>query len=233
MKALTTEQTKKITELSQDALLELFDIDLSAFGGAVLHLHDGLNTLSDPVVWKGVTYQPYPIEADGFKLTGEGASNRPTLTVSNLFGLVTGIVESYQDAVGAIVTRRQVYASHLDAINFSGGNPTADPQAEIVSQYVIERLSSLNNQTASFELAVPSEADGVMLPRRIIVANTCAWTYRGEGCAYTGHAVADEYDQPTSDMSKDKCSKCLTGCRARFGDNAVLPFGGFVGVDKL
>lgn len=233
MRELTPEQTKEITKLEQDVLLELFDIDMTKFGGEVYHFCNQINELGQPIVWQGVTYQPYPITAEGFELKGDGASNRPNLTISNLYGLVTAVVEDYQGGVGAVVTRRQVYAQHLDAVNFSDGNSDADPNQELVSRYVIERYSSLNNQTATFELAVPSETDGVMLPRRIIIANTCNWEYRGDGCGYTGHAVADEFDQPTNDPAKDKCSKCLQGCRARFGRKAVLPFGGFVGVDKL
>lgn len=233
MRELTPEQNKAITQLEQDVLLELFDIDFTKFGGDVYHFCNQTNELGQPIVWQGVTYLPYPITADGFELKNTGASNRPNITLSNLYGLVTAVVEDYQGDVGAVVTRRQVYAQHLDAINFANGNPNADPNQQLVSRYVIERYSALNNQTATFELAVPSETDGAMLPRRIIVANTCGWTYRGDGCGYTGHAVADEYDQPTDDPDKDKCSKCLQGCRARFGRKAVLPFGGFVGVDKL
>lgn len=233
MKNLTPEQNKAITQLEQDVLLELFDVDFTKFGGDVYHFCNQTNELGQPIIWQGVTYLPYPITADGFELKNTGASNRPNITLSNLYGLVTAVVEDYQGGVGAVVTRRQVYAQHLDAINFSNGNPNADPNQQLVSRYVIERYSSLNSQSATFELAVPSETDGVMLPRRIIVANTCGWTYRGDGCGYTGHAVADEFDQPTDDPEKDKCSKCLQGCRARFGKKAVLPFGGFVGVDKL
>ncbi|MFP1463021.1 phage minor tail protein L [Escherichia coli] len=48
-----------------------------------------------------------------------------------------------------------------------------------------------------------------------MLANTCTWTYRGDECGYHGPAVADEYDQPTSDITKDKCSKCLSGCKYR------------------
>lgn len=233
MRELTPEQNKAITQLEQDVLLELFDIDFTKFGGDVYHFCNQTNELGQPIVWQGVTYLPYPISADGFELKNTGASNRPNITLSNLYGLVTAVVEDYQGGVGAVVTRRQVYAQHLDAANFAKGNPNADPNQQLVSRYVIERYSSLNSQSATFELAVPSETDGVMLPRRIIVANTCGWTYRGDGCGYTGHPVADEFDQPTNDPKKDKCSKCLQGCRARFGRKAVLPFGGFVGVDKL
>lgn len=233
MRELTPKQNKAITQLEQDVLLELFDIDFTKFGGDVYHFCNQTNELGQPIVWQGVTYLPYPISADGFELKNTGASNRPNITLSNLYGLVTAVVEDYQGGVGAVVTRRQVYAQHLDAANFAKGNPNADPNQQLVSRYVIERYSSLNSQSATFELAVPSETDGVMLPRRIIVANTCGWTYRGDGCGYTGHAVADEFDKPTDDPEKDKCSKCLQGCRARFGKKAVLPFGGFVGVDKL
>ncbi|ENF13987.1 phage minor tail L family protein [Escherichia coli] len=42
--------------------------------------------------------------------------------------------------------------------------------------------------------------------------------------------VADEYDQPTSDITKDKCSKCLSGCKFR---NNVGNFGGFLSINKL
>ncbi|MJP31831.1 phage minor tail protein L, partial [Escherichia coli] len=45
-----------------------------------------------------------------------------------------------------------------------------------------------------------------------------------------GPAVADEYDQPTSDITKDKCSKCLSGCKFR---NNVCNFGGFLSINKF
>ena len=41
-----------------------------------------------------------------------------------------------------------------------------------------------------------------------MLANTCTWTIAVMS-GYHGPAVADEYDQPTSDITKDKCSKCL------------------------
>lgn len=59
---------------------------------------------------------------------------------------------------------------------------------------------------------------------------TPAPTYRGDECGYSGPAVADEYDQPTSDITKDKCSKCLSGCKFR---NNVGNFGGFLSINKL
>ncbi|MBE0723983.1 phage minor tail protein L, partial [Escherichia coli] len=46
-----------------------------------------------PVTWQGRKYEAYPIDGSGFEMNGRGSSARPSLTVSNLFGLVTGMAE--------------------------------------------------------------------------------------------------------------------------------------------
>ncbi|SQL58211.1 phage minor tail protein [Escherichia coli] len=161
---------------------------------------------------------------------GKGTSTRPTLTVSNLYGMVTGMAEDLQSLVGGTVLRRKVYARFLDAVNFVNGNSDADPEQEVISRWRIEQCSELSAVSASFVLSTPTETDGAVFPGRIMLANTCTWTYRGDECGYHGPAVADEYDQPTSDITKDKCSKCLSGCKFR---NNVGNFGGFLSINKL
>ncbi len=75
---------------------------------------------------QGRKYEAYPIDGSGFEMNDRGSSARPSLTVSNLFGLVTGMAEDLQSLVGATVVRRRVYARFLDAVNFVAGNPEAD-----------------------------------------------------------------------------------------------------------
>ncbi|STE38040.1 putative minor tail protein [Escherichia coli] len=65
---------------------------------------------------------------------------------------------------------------------------------------------------------------------RIMLANTCMWDYRGDECGYNGPAVADEFDNPTTDIRKDRCSKCMRGCEMR---GMVANFGGFLSINKL
>ena len=228
--------TALLPELEQGALVELWEIDLRHISssanpsakGELLRFHNGLNQSQANLWWQGNEYQAYPIKADGFEISGQGPSNRPTLTVSNLYGLVTGIVAHFGQGVGAKVTRRLVYAEHLDAKNFPGGvNPSADPNQEVRSYYIIEQLKSLDDQQATFELASPAETDNAKIPLLMITSDTCIWQYRSAQCGYTGGAVADEFDKPTNDLKKDKCSHCIRGCKLRFGDNAILPFGGF------
>ncbi len=139
--------------------------------------------------------------------------------------MVTGMAEDLQSLVGGTVVRRKVYARFLDAVNFVNGNSGADPEQEVISRWRIEQCSELSAVSACFALSTPTETDGAVFPGRIMLANTCTWTYRGDECGYHGPAVADEYDQPTSDITKDKCSKCLSGCKFR---NNVGNFGGFL-----
>lgn len=233
-KDLPQKMTALLPELEQGALIELWEIDLrhiasssESVKGEIYRFHNGVNQSRNNIYWQGNEYQAYPIKADGFELSGQGPSNRPTLTLSNLYGLVTGIVADFGQGVGAKVVRRQVYAQFLDAVNFVDGNPNADPMQEAVSLYVIEQLKSLDDTSAVFELALPMETDSARIPLLMITSDTCIWQYRSAECSYSGGPVADEYDKPTNDPKRDKCSHCLKGCKLRFGDSSALPFGGF------
>ncbi|MCN6177744.1 phage minor tail protein L, partial [Escherichia coli] len=95
----------------------------------------------------------------GFELNGKGTSTRPTLTVSNLYGMVTGMAEDLQSLVGGTVVRRKVYARFLDAVNFVNGNRDADPEQEVISRWRIEQCSELSAVSASFVLSTPTETD--------------------------------------------------------------------------
>lgn len=143
--------------------------------------------------------------------------------------MVTGMAEDLQSLVGGTVVRRKVYARFLDAVNFVNGNSEADPEQEVISRWRIEQCSELSAVSATFVLATPTETDGAVFPG-VSCWPTPVPTYRGDECGYSGPAVADEYDQPTSDITKDKCSKCLSGCKFR---NNVGNFGGFLSINKL
>lgn len=225
----------ELAKLEQTALISLFEVDLRGLTGKdgergeLYRFYAGTNQLNRPLVWQGNTYTPFLVKADGFELSGSGPSNRPTLTVSNFDGFVTALATNFDQCLGAVVRRRQVYAKYLDAVNFEGGNRDADPQQERVSYYIVEQLTTLTAEAGVFTLALPTETDNAVINARTILV-TCGWVYRSAECGYTGRAVADEKDQPTTDPKKDKCSGCLRGCQLR---NNVANYGGFVGVNKL
>lgn len=115
-----------IQDLSPDAKLDLFEIDLSPVTGTDtpedhLYFHAGTNSLRQQVVWQGKTYVNTPIDATGFDLTTKGTMPKPKIVISNIYSAVTAIIESDQvggDITGAKVVRRQTYARYLDAVNF-------------------------------------------------------------------------------------------------------------------
>ncbi|WP_449236043.1 phage minor tail protein L [Aggregatibacter kilianii] len=234
-KPIPRDMRQELPKLEQGALIELWEIDLRhihsasnpAQKGELLRFHNGVNQGHQNVFWQGNEYQAYPISADGFELSGQGPSNRPTLTISNMYGIVTALAEDFGQGLGAKVTRRLVYAQFLDAKNFAGGNTKADPTQESISYYIIEQLKSLTDDVATFELALPAETDNARIPILMITSDTCIWRYRSAECGYTGPPVADEFDKPTTDAKKDKCSHCLRGCKLRWGNDTALPFGGF------
>ena len=108
-----------IQSLAPTALLDLFVLDTTNLpGGSVMRFHAGTNSLSEPVVWQGQTYEPMPIEAEGFDVTAKGALPRPKLRVANTNGFLSASVKSFNDFVGCKVTRKRTFAKYLDAANF-------------------------------------------------------------------------------------------------------------------
>ncbi|EOW5668066.1 phage minor tail protein L [Escherichia coli O13,129,135:H11] len=188
MQDIRQETLNECTRAEQSASVVLWEIDLTEVGGERYFFCNEQNEKGEPVTWQGRQYQPYPIQGSGFELNGKGTSTRPTLTVSNLYGMVTGMAEDMQSLVGGTVVRRKVYARFLDAVNFVNGNSYADPEQEVISRWRIEQCSELSAVSASFVLSTPTETDGAIFPGRIMLANTCTWTYRGDECGYSGPA---------------------------------------------
>ena len=221
--------TAEIQKLAPSAVIELFVLDLALFGQGPVRFHAGTNALLQRVVWQGQAFDAFPIQVEGFEMNGGGQVPRPRFRVANVTGSITALVLTYQDLVGAKITRKRTLAKYLDAVNFPGGvNPTADPSAEFADDiYMIDRKSRETRDVVEFELAASFDLEGVSLPRRQIVQNVCPWRYRQSECGYTGTAYLDANDQPVASSSLDVCGKRLSSCQARFGEHAELPFGGY------
>lgn len=207
-------------KLEQEATLSLFDVDLRSIGGTVYRFHSGLNKKYENVKWQGFVYEAFPSSLEGVDRTAQGASNRPTFVLSNLTGVITGLVEDYEELVGATVIQREVYAKFLDKENFQGNvNPYADPNQEFVSLFLVQRLTKLDDEFASFELCLPVEAEGAMIPSTTILCDSCNWQYRGEGCRYSGNRYFDRFGRPVGSRDLDECGKRESDCNVRFRPN--------------
>ncbi len=209
---------RDINSLQHSTIVHLFELDLSALGvtvNPVLRFCNLTNGTSS-VFWKGFEYPPFPIKAEGYEYNGKGSLPRPTVTVSNLLGVITNLVLDNDDLLGAKLTRKRTLARYLD------GMPNANTTIEFPDDvYFIERKVNENALFVEFELASTLDLEGFMIPNRIMTASTCRWVYRSAQCGYTGTI-----------STCDQTLNGANGCKAHFGQYAELPFGAFPGLDN-
>ena len=212
--ALNGPPVADIQTLTPGAEFVGYVLDATALGGALYRFHAGTNPLGNSVVWQGQTYLKYPIQAGGFEMTSKGVMPRPTLSVANIDGTIAAAIRAYGDLVGATLTRKRTLAKFLDAANFAGGNPSADPTAQFADDvFYIERKSDENQLSITFELSAACDLQGLLLPRRIVQASCCMWNDAAV-CPYSVGGA---------------CTKTLAACKSHWGATADLPFGGFPG----
>ena len=158
-----------------------FNVNARIANQNVYLFHSG-NNMKDSldIVWQANTYSRMPVKAEGFKYSGKGKLPRPTLTLSNLLGTITSILQltnqttALSDLAGAKVTRRRALSKDLDEVNFpSNVNPyksgSVDPSAELPREvYFIERKVIENRNIVQFELVSSFDLFGVSAPKKLV-----------------------------------------------------------------
>ena len=141
------------------SLIDLFELELP--DGSILYFHPGLESDLTTVQFREnvapgyaiKTYTAFPMMIDGLDISAEGAMNRPSFTVANVGTTFKGVLGSYKnkDLIGQRVTRRQTLKKYL-----VGESPDlSSPPKELNKvTYVIDRISSENNITITFEVFV-------------------------------------------------------------------------------
>jgi len=212
-------------------VIDLFSVNIAALLPAgssdqsIYYFTNWSKTNGADVAYKGITYTAVPLETKGFELKSTGQLERPSLTFANIALTLTGLANTYEDLVGAKVTRIRTLSTYLD------GAPNADPEAFWgPDSYVVEFKAEENRNTITFQLAVPFDLEGRSLPARRMLRESCPWVYRDSvGCGYTGTNYFNENDEAISQANLDVCGKRLSSCKKRYG-NGDLPFGGFPGL---
>jgi lambda family phage minor tail protein L len=243
---VTAAVREELASLSPSSIIELYEVTTcTRIHGVceVYRFHAGVNAklVSGHLVWAGNTYYAWPVEAEGFEYTGTGSMPRPKIRIANVDATITAVLLelaafSYSaDLAGARVVRIRTLARFLDAENFEeDANPfgTPDPTASLPEEiYFVDRKSAETTEVVEFELVSVLDLAGVRAPKRQTINNICQWRYRSAECSYTGTTYFDENDNPTNEPG-DVCGKRLTSCEARFGANALLPFGSFPGIGQ-
>ena len=168
-------------EINPGAIVELFTLTLdSTLHGAstVYRFHNGANLNSNgKVVWNGNEYERFPIQCEGFEFTGRGTLPRPRISISNILGTITAIMQNVNETTigndlnGTKLVRIRTLVRFLDAVNFPGNtNPhgTPDPTAEFPQEiYFLDRKISENRGIVQWEAISALDLVNVKLPKRI------------------------------------------------------------------
>lgn len=176
----------------------------------ILRFHNNIKVFNSYIIWQGKTFFPAPIMAEGFEITSRGVLPSPTLSLTSqteegieALSIIRRVIRKYGDIVGAKVTRIRTFAKFLDKNNFSDiSSPDSqrgiyasnfpeeyepDPYAELPRDvFFVERKASEDKNSINYELSSSLDVEGIKLPRRVVTASKCGFTYRGCGCFYEG-----------------------------------------------
>lgn len=201
--------TKKLqseaSSLTPSSLITLFEIDIGNLADErqvilsdderIFRFHNNVKLLTTDIYWQVNKYSFAPIQGQGFELNARGTLPVPTLSMTvndtgiAALALLKNGIRFFGDLIGAKITRRRTFAKFLDANSFPNNqfpdDFDPDPNVEFPPDiYYINRKIRENKTTIEYELNSILDLEGIQLPRRPIIARTCPFAYRGEGCLY-------------------------------------------------
>jgi len=194
----------ELNKINPSSIIELFELELIVgthidSGNplalpTVYRFHAGANLNNfGELIYRQQSYQRVAVKAEGFEKKGRGVIPRPSLTFSNVGGIVQnqqtkqvmtisdfliGVnqVTPNNDLIDAKLTRKLPLASSLDDDNFAtGDNPfnTADTSEGLDDRlkdeiFKIDRKVVENRQIVQFELTGANDLENKLIPQRVV-----------------------------------------------------------------
>jgi lambda family phage minor tail protein L len=144
----------------ESGIVELFDVDLTMFGGDIYHLTP-YNIPAGFTTFGGVNYFPFPIQLKDAAVSSTGTMPQPTLYVGRVENklLLTAMVTFGRDLCGMIVTRRKTHEKYLA----TGSSPDGTKHTYIERYTAIQMVSNTKTQIA-WKLAWPIDVPTALVP---------------------------------------------------------------------
>ena len=237
---MDTNLAEHVQKSTTSALITLFEMYLEHMDLGIVRFTSGNVDTQTSVVFNGETYYAWPIEADGFERNAQGSAERPTLRVAAIYPEMVAILMSGK-LQGSLVKRIRTFRDFLD--DGVDPSPTSTLPIDIYRVECIKEWDSTSH--AVIELANPLDIENAHFPKRQIIRDYCYWRYRTydsikdafvysgvSPCPYAGENCFNRLNESVTDPSLDQCPHTLEGCKKRFGEHGILPFGGFPGVAR-
>lgn len=208
--------------MKEDALIHLFIIDgshLSTAWGGKIFLVSPEQTGGKVVRYIDerqsgsylFNYQPIPIQASDFEISGSNRLPTPKLAIANVDGQFTNLSYDFEDLIGFRLWRIRTYAKFLHSVD-GIPVPTYDANAHFTPDlWYFNRKTEESKLGVIYELASALDLEGLSIPQRRIYPNFCPFAYGSPECGSTA--------------SQASCRKTLDACKNR--NPAPYPFGGF------
>jgi len=159
-------------------LIFLYELEVSA--STTVYFHSGVETDLSTVQFREEggtvrTYTAIPVQADGFEIDPGGTVARPIIAFANATAVFGNAVGDYDSLLGSKITRRATLKKYL-----VGESGDSTPPVEFPKQiYYIDRIAEKSKTIVSFECAASFDLDGITIPARQVIANSCPWIYQG------------------------------------------------------
>ena len=232
---------REIQKLNTDNFVELIEIfvddhtTLRFSASSDTYIDDSVNPPQEKhrnVKFDGKEFIPLPFEFTKVRKRTTGSLPRPIINMSNIGNVIGVIADSL---LGHTLRRICTFEKFLD-----GKSTESNPNAHFpIERYRINSIANRDYQIIAFELTSFLDREGLNMPARTVVRNSCSHTYRkyedrsfsfnykNVTCPYRGTKYFDKLNFQVTSPEDDDCSRTLNGCRQRFGFSIPLPIGLF------
>ncbi len=223
-----------VQNLAVGNIVTLYELDLADIGSStILYFTHSIDSDYTPIYFNAREYTPIHMQTSGWQTTGTETFPRPKMVVSNVLLTFAAYINTFDDLVGAKLTRRRTLEKYLD------GKPEANPNAEFAPDiFKIRSLPQKTKMLVEFELTPYMDYEGIKIPKRQILRDFCRQTYRKWNtetssfdytrisCPYASSYKYTRLGRYTTDNTLDSCGKELTDCEMRYNGVKALAASG-------
>jgi lambda family phage minor tail protein L len=151
---------------TDDGIVDLFKLDCTAIGGTVYFFTPQCYANGSLLSWGGQPYSRIPIGIDGFEQKSTATDlPQPTLSISDVGGVILAPVVALGDLTGATVYYYRVHTSYLDGQENPDTTKFMGPGVWTIYQKTLHA----SGQMVQFQLASPLDLPGMMFPVRQVL----------------------------------------------------------------